>query len=258
MKSRRIIEKTLLTPVIIGNKKQLLINRYIETNQLLKKYKDEPEELKRFEFHEGAPRESLGIDRDSILFQVYRSIKKGALTVEKPDKKLSIINVKFSSNDELFAKLFVEELVKNTSTFYVETKTSKFKNNVRIIEGRLDSVKTELNEELYGAALFKDKNSNVIRAQGSVPAAKRQLNVQVLTAMYVELTKNLEIAKYSLMREEPLVQIIDNPTLPLEKNKLGKMMATFVGGLIAGIISLLYLTILRIRENLKNQTIERI
>jgi uncharacterized protein involved in exopolysaccharide biosynthesis len=51
----------------------------------------------------------------------------------------------------------------------------------------------------------------------------------------------LELSKVSLRKETPLVQLIDRPILPLEKEKLGKKKALILGGFLGGFLTVLYL-----------------
>jgi hypothetical protein len=96
---------------------------------------------------------------------------------------------------------------------------------------------------MYGAAISQDQNLNAIRAQARVLGIKKQMNIQMLSAMYGELVKNLEVSKLALMREEPFIQVIDTPILPLMKDKLGIVKGSILGGLILGFLALLFLTI---------------
>lgn len=249
MKSRSIIEKALLTPVEIDGKRDLLINRYIDVNGWREKWEQKNLDLASINYRENEDRKSFGIKKDSILYVIYKSIKKKDLTIEKSDKKLSIIRITFKSNDELFAKYFTEVVVNVASDLYIQTKTKKSKKNLDILEARLDSVKRELDKNIYGAATTKDQNMNVIRALGNVQSAQRQLNVQVLTTMYGELIKNTELAKYTLLREEPLIQIIDTPILPLEKAKSSKIITSVIGLVLGLIMSLIALIGLKLKSD---------
>ncbi len=246
MKSRRLIEKTLLTTVNINDTPQLLINRFIAFNDLDANWNDK-NGLAGIHFEENEPGGKFSIEKDSILNTIQKTIKSN-LEVNKLDKKLSIIKVVYKSEDELFAKYFAEVLVKNVSEFYIETKTRKSKTNISLLENRVDSVKAELDNEIYGAAVTKDRNMNAIRAQSGVPSVKKQMKVQILTTMYGELIKNLETSKFMLMREEPLFLMIDQPRLPLEKRKLGKITGSILGSVIGGFIALLYLSFIRIKK----------
>jgi uncharacterized protein involved in exopolysaccharide biosynthesis len=249
MKSRLMIEKTLLSEVNISNKKDLLINHYIRFNKLDEKWA-KIEKMKDIKFIVGVPRERYTIKQDSILWKIYEKISGSNLTVEKIDKKLSIISVNVNSTNELFSKLFTEQLVKNVSEFYVETKTQKSRANVKLIQNRTDSVKRELDNAMSGYAREKDQNQNLIRMQGQLSSLKKQTDIQVLTAMYPEMIKNLELAKLNLMRDEPLIQVIDTPILPLEKEKLGKVKGMILGAFVFGFLTVIFLLIKRMFKDI--------
>ena len=42
----------------------------------------------------------------------------------------------------------------------------------------------------------------------------------ILSTIYSEVVKNLEISKTALIQETPTVQLVDQPELPLKKNKM--------------------------------------
>ena len=109
----------------------------------------------------------------------------------------------------------------------------------RMIYLRNTFAQRELNAALYGRAQFGDQNMGLIRQQAAVPKLKQEMRVQMLGTLYGELVKNLEFAKLTLMREEPLVQIIDQPILPLPKARLGKLKVMVIGGFLFGFLSLL-------------------
>ena len=70
---------------------------------------------------------------------------------------------------------------------------------------------------------------------------KRQIDVQANTAILTELVKQTELAKVSLRKETPLIQVIDSPILPLKKDKIGIMLGVILGSLIALFLSLLFI-----------------
>jgi uncharacterized protein involved in exopolysaccharide biosynthesis len=73
------------------------------------------------------------------------------------------------------------------------------------------------------------------------PSARRQVDVQANTAILTQLVGNLELAKVTLRKETPLIQIIDRPIFPLEKEKVGKLMSLVLGGFLAGFLTVLCL-----------------
>jgi len=78
------------------------------------------------------------------------------------------------------------------------------------------------------------------------PSAKRQVDVQANTAILTELVKQCELAKVSVRKETPLIQVIDRPILPLPKQRFGKAKGLVMGGFLAGFLTVLFLTVRRV------------
>lgn len=248
IKSTSIIRKTLLTTVNLNGTEDYLLNTYLSTYGM---QDDLFEKGIVFNFKDT---HAFTQEQDSVVLQVVTKIKKGQLQVDKIDKKLTIYRVQFKSKHELFSKVFTEQLVRNVSEYYVEIKTQKSRSNVNLLQNRLDSVKTALNEEMYGAAISQDQNQNLARVQASIPMAKKKMNVEILMTMYGELLKNLELAKLLLLKDEPLVQVIDTPVLPLRFEKAGKLTSAIIGGILGGFLSLLVLYFKRVYNRIMNES----
>lgn len=248
LKSRFLIEKTLLSTVTINGKSDLLINRYIRFNKLDKAWAKKIN-LAGLKFT-SADRSIFSLQQDSVLGMISAGLIKNNVAIAQQDKKLSIINISVASTDEIFAKVFSEKLIETVRDFYIETKTKKTRANILVLQNRADSVQRELNAAMYGRAQFGDQNMGLIRQQAAVPKLKQEMKVQMLGTLYGELVKNLEFAKLTLMREEPLVQIIDQPILPLPKERLGKLKAIIIGGFLLGFLSFLVLGATKICKEL--------
>ena len=54
--------------------------------------------------------------------------------------------------------------------------------------------------------------------------------------MYGEIVKNLEISKFTLLNNKPLLNIIDSPTLPLEVNELPIVLAFILFSILGSVI----------------------
>jgi len=241
-KSRTMIKKTLLAKKSFDDKDMLIIERYIQFNNLRDKWSSNPK-LKNINFN-GDPN-SFSRLQDSVITDVYNKINGKNLNVAAPDKKSSIINVQVESNDELFSKLFAETLVENVNTFYIQTKIKKSLQNFNILKHQSDSVRTMLNSSISGVAslMEQDPNSNPYLVSLKVPSQKRQIDVQANGAIYGEVVKNMEIANMAVLQTKPLIQLIDQPVLPLEKDEVGLIKGIAIGVLIAGILSLIGLAI---------------
>lgn len=249
MKSRALVERALLQPIIVNKKTASLATYFIRYNQLNENWKKKPE-LKNIRFDPLADRSIFTLQQDSILGILYNTIvgKKGLLSVLQKDKKVSIISIEVKSTNELFSKVFAETIAKVVSDFYIDTKSKKAKLNYDILQKQTDSVRKELNGAITGVAVANDNTYNLNPALNikRVPSAKRQVDVQANSAILTQLVANLEMAKVTLRKETPLIQIIDKPILPLEKYKMSKLKSIIIGLLIGFFIINIVLIINRI------------
>lgn len=226
-KSRYIIEKTLVKEEVINGKNDLMINHLIESD-----FKN----FQKIRFS----KQDRTLLQDSILTVIYQDIIKSKLDVSRIDKRLTFVGISFKSHNQLFSKLFVEQLLDIVVNFYTETKTRKTKHNVGVIIKELDSVKALMTSAIYQSASSTDLNVNPVKQMVRAQGQRSNIDAQVYTIAYGEIMKNLEIAKMTLMKETPLVQVIDRPVLPLENDKKGRASGFIIWSLIAFMILMLY------------------
>ncbi|SFC31688.1 Chain length determinant protein [Parapedobacter composti] len=243
LKSRSMIDQTLLATVAIDGKQDLLVNRYVQYNGFRKKWAKKAR-LKDFQFSDTTG----NFLQDSLMGEFYKSILKRNLVVNKPDKKLNIITIEMETPDEAFSKAFVETLIKNASDFYIRTKTKKAAENLAILTHQVDSVRRELNEAIGGVAAAVDANPNPNRAfqRLRVGSQRRTVDVQANTAILTELVKNQELARITLRNEKPVIQVLDTPIIPLENDKIGKIKAITIGGILGCFLMCLILLVRRL------------
>jgi hypothetical protein len=241
MKSRLVVEKTLLNPVQVAGKEISLADYYIQINELNKDWSKKPA-LANINFPVNADRTKFSLEQDSILYGISSGLTKNNLVIAQKDKKVSIISLTVKTESELFSKLFCEQLLKETSDFYIETKSKKSRLNVDILQHQADSIRAELNGAITGVAAASDNVYNLNPAFNvkRTPSTRRQVDVQANTAILTQLVAQLELSKVSLRKETPLVQLIDRPILPLEKEKLSRLISSVFGGFFAGLLMVLY------------------
>lgn len=238
LKSRMLIEKTLLTPVQVGNKNELLINYYIISKKYNKDW-GKRKDLQALDFHNAGKERDR--NRDSVIKKIITQLSQ-SFTIEKIDKKLDILSAKMKDEDEFFAKTFVEKLVENGISYYTDYKSKKSQQNVSILQHQADSVKGLLTGNIVSVATTTDLNVNPLRQIGRASVQRKQVDVQVNSQLYGELLKQLELSKIALRRETPFIQIIDTPDYPLEKKKLGRLTAGIIFSFIGSILTILFIT----------------
>lgn len=256
MKSRFVVEKTLLNavPYTKANGQQeniSLAEYYIRSYELRKGWEEKPA-LKNIQFLPTNDRSKFTLQQDSVLESISASIIKNNLTIAQKDKKVSIISIEVKTQDQIFSKLFCEQLAKETSKFYIETKSKKARLNVEVLQKQADSIRGQLNGAIVSVAVATDNVFNLNPAFNvkRTPATRSQVDVQANTAILTQLVAQLELAKVSLRKETPLIQVIDLPILPLEKEKFGKLKSLVLGGFLAGFLTVLYLVFSRLYKKM--------
>lgn len=236
--SRTMLRQTLLSST--PDNDSLLIERYLRFTGIQESWEnnDQAKKLAMLDFK--VSHEQFSLQHDSITGEVIRSIQKNHLSVSRPDRQKSLIEVRFSSENEGFSKDFTEALVREVNEFYVQTRTKKSQQNLNILEHQVDSVRRELDAALAGVAVSQDANPNANPARRvlSVGSSRRQVDVQANQAILTELVRNQELAKVTLRNETPLIQVVDRPVLPLEMEYLGKLKGIVIGGVVGGFLIL--------------------
>ena len=200
LKSRKIVEESLKKEYTISGKRYSLLEHYIINNNII-------EDSSEIKFD--------GIYNDSITNIVWRQIINNKLEVSYQNDEANILNLNYSSVSSQFAKHFTESLIDEMSGMYSSYQTERIRFSLNNLKSRSDSVFSELQKSERNLARIKDRNTRVITASGRLDEIRYMREVQVLNTMYLELIKNTEIVKMSLLNETPIIQIVDTPILPL-------------------------------------------
>ena len=187
----------------------------------------------------GRPDQNVRL-QDSLLKLIIKRIEEKELSVVKPDKKLSFFNIAINTKDELMSLLITQRIIKIATDFYVDAKVGRLKNNINRLEKRTDSISNLLNQQTYSATEDARLLLNVNPADINAPVYSEisQRDKMVLTTIYAELMKNLEVSKAALIQETPTVQIVDQTGFPLERIET----KWYEGILLGALLSLLAIT----------------
>lgn len=253
-KSRSMVEQALMKPVLYKGENMSLAEMYIQNKEWREKWKNNLKFVK-IQFIPDTKRKYFTRVHDSIFGVIYADLSKNSLSVVQKDKKVSIITMEVTSTNELFSLYFCENLAKQVGQFYIATKSKKARANMEILARQTDSIRKELNNAISGLASANDNTFNLNPALNiqRVPSVRKQVDVQANTAILTELVKQSELAKVTVRRETPLIQVLDRPILPLKKEKFGKSKGIVMGGVLGGILMVLALLVRRyLRGKLKD------
>lgn len=242
IKSRKLIKKTLLTAY---DSTQTLADRYAAVNKLNSKWLKYSPDGKIIRF----PLNGINNTRlqDSLLHEMTELILADEFGIAKTDKKLGFFEVNATMKDEKLAQLFCTRMINQSTDFFISTKTKRLRDNVTRLQKRADSIGIILNHKTYSVAAA---NQSILDLNPAYTTANANIEVKerdkiVLATVYSETVKNLESSKTMLAQETPTVQIVDEPELPLKKNKLKFSIAIPTGMLLLGIIFSFYILLTR-------------
>ncbi|MEY4964164.1 MAG: hypothetical protein RLZZ323_1483 [Bacteroidota bacterium] len=226
LKSNRIIHQSLREPQEILNGDNLLnfyLKNHFKESLRSKKIKLFPKELDSILFNRS---------QDSIIQLITKSIRENQLTAERQDNKTSIINLDIRDVSENWAFLFSKSIVRNAINLYLEIKVGKLLRTESELTHKKDSIRGLLNGSITTLAFETDLNTHTPLMRYKTNQVKKQIDVEVLRGMYANMIQNLEMTKFQRAQEEPIIEIIDEPIMPLNVNKRSRLLYSILGSII--------------------------
>lgn len=184
--------------------------------------------------------------QDSLLQRMIEGIIKSQLVVARTDKKAGFIDVSTTMENESLAKIYCERIVDLAVQKYVGIKTQRQKATVDKLQYRVDSIAALLRQKTVAGASLQTSSStmdiNPLYKTGNAVAVETTIRDKTMLAtIFSSVTQNLEMAKFTLSQETPVIQIVDAPMLPLKKEKKSRLkmavLFSIFGGL--GVIAIL-------------------
>lgn len=252
--SRQIIGSALLRK--FGS--QTIADRFIKSYDLNKGFKKDST-LQSFSEFKNTSIDSLTFQENKALDIIIKFIADAKLLSIEGKKKAGlvaqnagIVTVNFVSSDEELAKVFVENIYQVLSVYYVNKTIQRHLRNYNLIKHRADSIKEILSDKEFSGAAYLDQNLNLAKMTGKVKIERTRRDLEMLNIMYGEVLKNLEVAKFSLESQTPMLQVVDYPTLPLKVKRASKLIFGFFGFVLLSSVCFVFIII---KQQLNNETI---
>jgi hypothetical protein len=240
MKSNRIIHEALKAPIKELNGDHLL-NAYLKNH-----FAEALKEKKIILFPKVIDSIETNRAQDSLLLLVTKNIREIQLVADRADKKNTIINLEVKDENEQWAFLFSKMIVQHAIDLYMEIKVGKLIATEQDLTRKRDSIRGLLDGTITTLAIETDLNSHSPLMRYKTKQAKKQVDVEVLKTMYNNIIQNLEMTKFQRSQEEPIIEIIDEPILPLKIEKFRIGNGIILGGFLTGILLLVFLVLRRI------------
>ena len=253
IKTRNIIQKTLLTSAKVSGKQDLLVNHYIEFKHFREKWKEKPH-LLNMKF-DSLKTSKLTYSQDSLIGIFHKQLVNNSIDISKIGAT-ELISLNVQTENEDFSKEFAIVLAKAISYYYVFLKTAQARVPVEIIENRVDSIRNTLINRQLELSKWQDSRKFLVKMEGNVDFFKLQREVEILNLMYAESIKQYELSKVNLLNQTPLIQIIDQPILPLTFVRFSKIKGAILGAILGLFFACIYLIVKEKLKSIINEVIE--
>jgi hypothetical protein len=203
-----------LTKVKVGNKIDFFGNVFLKRSDLQNhEWSDLPAEFINYRFKTGNL-DSIGVQDKNIINAI--SIYLGENTdifLDNPKATFQTLTVE--TRDDTLTHIWAQLYLKTITDYYINTKTKKSKELLVIMEKRVDSLRSALYYTQGKLANYNDQNQMIIFQRARVIAERLQMNSTQLQAMYFDALRNYDNLKFSLVKESPLLTIIEDSELPI-------------------------------------------
>jgi hypothetical protein len=235
-KSKTVISSTLLKKSTIDGKIDFNINHFVRLKLQGKDLDDEQISRRVFITHDIPSQRS---HKEDSLVNACTELFSDKLFMFSKTKE-GIISVKLTLENEQLCKQLIDDLSASIINYFTIQTTQKKSNSYNLIKKTSDSLYSVLMAKEHQLASVMDGNQRMIKMQGRVSELELQRDIKILNVLYAESLKNLEVVRFDMLYNSPVIQVIDRPIYPLIKVKKSKIMAiaggAFIGGLFASLI----------------------
>jgi hypothetical protein len=156
-------------------------------------------------------------------------------------EKTGFTAIKVETADPELSLRLNECVLTGLSDFYISTKTEKARADLDKIGTLRDSLKKELNAIELSLLNFGERNKYLVSETAKLPAIQLQLLKEEVAAYYRSATESYQNAKFMLVNQSPIFQVLDKPQTPVtiiapnwKKSALiGAVIGLFIGLFIA-------------------------
>lgn len=225
--SNKLIENTLLKKASIKGKNVLLANYYQQNLGYIQG--DNPADAYWF-------KDTYSIGQDDKLDYRLRMLSNSIkLSFKATTLESGLLKMSFSSNDEQFTKLFLEEHLKTVSEFYISKRMERAANMVRLSTRKRDSLQALLQGKEYGIAAVQDRSFGTVMKRAAVPELQLRRDLTLISAQYTESVAALSAARLELEKKKPFISVVDDIRFPLDA-KYPKPLVKAITGLLIGLM----------------------
>ncbi len=245
IRSEKIVGNALLRKINVDGKIDLVINHFIEINDLHEVWSNDSL-LSKIKFsNQDTVRENLNFNKRKAYRNIinYLISEKSKFLNNNYDKKTGVFVITVNSINEDFSIEFNKILYDAVEIFMYKQNVTSSENSVSILTNKKDSIRTLLNSIQNELARTNDRTLGLLMQEDKVTQKRLLMQEQMLTIMYGEVQKNLETFKFMNESVNTVLEVIETPFSPLLPITKSKRDYTIIGFVFFGFSGFIFLYI---------------
>jgi len=228
-RSKKIVYSTLLSSIELHGNNDLLVNHYFDFFGPVI-IENEEGDFDTIRISNIEPFNGSLIEED-VLNSVYNKILKDCIAIETSAEN-SLIRIKTTFNNEVFAHVFATRYLQTIYDFYYENLINEEEEILGLLLHKQDSIESLLRIKKNQLAIMDDNYKNVVKSVADLKRQELINEVQILTQMKIQTIQSYEMSKFSAEESKKIFKVIDKPVLPIQPIKIGIEFYVFVFGLL--------------------------
>jgi len=175
---------------------------------------------------------------ENELFDVINDIV--SISVNQKDGFITISanmpNSEYAANTCVNARDILQEIV-------INSRIQSAKQKLKFSEKQLSSKRIEFEEVQNKLAYFNDSNLNLVTSTIINERSKLEAEFQIINAVMVELSKQVEQRKLRVSEDTPVFSIVKEASMPVKRSSPKRALMVLSFGFIGLVISILYVII---------------
>lgn len=241
--SRKIYTELLMKSSTVDGKQDLLGHHLIDYYELEENWEEKPNRI-------NVDLNKNSLVRDTIVNILCKMMDKNIFVSETKEK---LVEIKTESTNHDLTYSLNNKLTDIVLKYFYDFEIANDINTKNTIEKKLDSVNVELisNEKLY--AKLKDESYRMIKHEGMLELQRVERLLRILNQMQIELTTQNELVKFRILDKTSSFELLDQPTLPLEKKGMSKIIYLIIGMIFGSFLGVFFFVSYDFYRGLKNR-----
>lgn len=140
------------------------------------------------------------------------------ISIEK-DKRTNLVNLSTRFDDARLSYDINTYLVDLLNDYLLNSTKSQVGENRRFVEKRLEEVATDLRKSEDALLAFQMRNISMTSPPILMEHGRHRRAVEINQQIFLELKKQLEMARIEELKESPVIQVIAQPQYPLQPDR---------------------------------------